>query len=54
VTRHYSRVDGVRVPIATESIAKVKLAGKSRLKVDYEYESVNGRPVGTVARLGRE
>ncbi|HEY0872647.1 MAG TPA: hypothetical protein VGD94_04175 [Vicinamibacterales bacterium] len=49
VTRYYSRVDGVRVPIATESIAKVKLAGRSRLKVEYEYESVNGRPVGTVA-----
>ncbi|HJR57777.1 MAG TPA: hypothetical protein VJ813_00190 [Vicinamibacterales bacterium] len=47
VTRHYARVDGVRVPIATESIAKVKLAGRSRLNVKYEYESVNGRPVRT-------
>jgi hypothetical protein len=52
VTRYYSRVDGVRVPIATESIAKVKFAGRSRLTVDYEYESVNGRPVGALARLG--
>lgn len=51
VTRHYARVDGVRVPIVTESIAKVKLAGRSRLKVDYEYESVNGRLVRTVARV---
>jgi hypothetical protein len=49
LTRHYARVDGVRVPIATESIAKVKLAGKSRLNVRYEYESVNGRHVNTVA-----
>lgn len=49
VTRHYARVDGVRVPIATESIAKVKFAGRSRLNVQYEYESVNGRPVRTVA-----
>ena len=47
--RHYARVDGVRVPIATESFAKVKLAGKSRLNVSYEYESVNGRHVQTVA-----
>jgi hypothetical protein len=47
VTRHYSRVDGVRVPISTESLAKVKLAGRSRLDVTYEYESVNGRPVRT-------
>lgn len=55
VTRHYARVDGVRVPIATESIAKVKLAGKSRLNVRYEYESVNGRPVitGTAAAIAR-
>ena len=49
VTRHYTRVDGVRVPIATESIAKVKFAGKSRLNVDYEYETVNGKPVRTAA-----
>ena len=49
VIRHYARVDGVRVPIATESLAKVKLAGRSRLNVKYEYESVNGRPVKTAA-----
>lgn len=49
VIRHYARLDGVRVPISTESIAKVKLAGKSRLNVRYEYESVNGRPVTTAA-----
>jgi hypothetical protein len=52
VVRHYARVDGVRVPIATESLAKVKLAGRSRLNVKYEYESVNGRPVGTAAARG--
>lgn len=50
ITRHYARVDGVRVPIATESIAKVRFAGRSRLNVTYEYETVNGRPVGTIAR----
>ena len=50
VIRHYARLDGVRVPIATESIAKVKFAGKSRLQVDYEYESINGRPVSLQAR----
>jgi hypothetical protein len=49
VTRHYARVDGVRVPIATESVAKVKFAGRSRLNVQYEYESVNGRRVRTAA-----
>ena len=50
VIRHYARLDGVRVPIATESIAKVKFAGLSTLNVDYEYESINGRPVSTAAR----
>lgn len=50
VTRHYARVDGVRVPIATESIAKVKLAGRSRLNVRYEYDTINGRTVGASAR----
>lgn len=51
ITRHYARLDGVRVPIATESVAKVKLVGTSRLDVHYEYESINGRPVSRAARL---
>ena len=50
VIRHYARIDGVRVPIATESIAKVKIVGVSRLDVRYDYESINGRPVSTAAR----
>ena len=50
VIRHYARVDGVRVPIATESTAKVKLAGLSYLDVHYEYETINGRPVSMAAR----
>ena len=49
VTRHYARVDGVRVPIATESLAKIRFVGRSRLDVKYEYESVNGQPVTTAA-----
>ena len=51
VIRHYARLDGVRVPIATESVAKVKLAGMSKLNVRYEYESINGRTVSSAARL---
>jgi hypothetical protein len=50
IIRHYGRVDGVRVPIATESIAKIKFAGLSRLEVHYDYESINGRPVSLSAR----
>lgn len=50
VIRHYARLDGVRVPIATESIAKIKFAGLSTLDVEYEYASINGRPVSVAAR----
>lgn len=50
VVRHYAKLDGVRVPVATESIAKVRFAGQSRLEVEYEYESINGRPVSAQAR----
>jgi hypothetical protein len=45
VIRRYARLGGVRVPVSVETTAKVKLAGTSHLRVDYEYESVNGRPV---------
>jgi hypothetical protein len=50
VIRHFARVDGVRVPVATESVAKVKFAGQSKLDVRYEYESINGQPVSLAAR----
>lgn len=50
VIRHYARLDGVRVPVATESTAKVKFAGAASLDVQYEYETINGRPVSLAAR----
>jgi hypothetical protein len=50
VIRHYARIDGVRMPVSTESVAKVKFAGMSRLEVQYEYETINGRPVSLAAR----
>lgn len=50
IVRHYARLGGVRVPVATESMAKVKFAGNSQLEVQYEYESVNGRPVALSAQ----
>ena len=50
VIRHYARIDGIRVPIAIESMAKVKFAGLSYLDVHYEYETINGRPVSLAAR----
>ena len=45
IVRRYARIGGVRVPIATETVAKVKMIGTSKLQVFYDYESVNGRPV---------
>jgi hypothetical protein len=50
VIRHFAKVDGVRVPVSTESIAKVKFAGESTLDVVNDYESINGRPVSLAAR----
>jgi hypothetical protein len=50
VIRHFAKFDGVRVPVSTESVAKVKFAGQSRLDVFYEYESINGRKVSVAAR----
>lgn len=50
VIREFARVNGVRVPVTTESIAKIKFAGLSRMTVHYQYESVNGQPVNVSAR----
>jgi hypothetical protein len=50
VIRHYGRVNGVRVPVATQSTAKVKLAGMASLDVRYEYETINNRPVSIANR----
>jgi hypothetical protein len=50
VIRHYARLDGVRVPVSLESVAKVKFAGTAQLNVTYDYETINGRPVSLSAR----
>jgi hypothetical protein len=49
IIRRYARIGGVRVPVATETIAKVKMVGTAKLQVFYDYESVNGRPVRVTA-----
>jgi hypothetical protein len=50
IVRRYARIGGVRVPVATETTAKVRFAGTAQLEVHYEYESVNGRPVTLAER----
>jgi hypothetical protein len=46
VVRHYERINGVRVPVAIESIASVLIAGRSTFKMTYQYETINGQQVG--------
>lgn len=45
IVRRYARIGGVRVPIATETTAKVKFVGTAQMDVVYDYHSVNGRPI---------
>ena len=35
------------MPTALESVANVRIAGVSTFRMTYEYESINGRKVGT-------
>jgi len=46
VVRRYERKAGVRVPISIESVAHVLIAGRSTFKMTYEYQTINGQPVG--------
>ena len=50
VVRHYERINGVRVPVAIESIASVLIAGRSTFKMTYQYETINGYQVGVPQR----
>jgi hypothetical protein len=45
IVRRYARIGGVRVPVATETTAKVKFVGAAQMEVVYDYKSVNGRTV---------
>ena len=50
IVRRYARIGGVRVPVATETTAKVKFVGNAQMQVVYDYESVNGRAVSLSER----
>ena len=45
IVRSYGRVAGVRVPLSIESVAQVRIAGRSAMTMTYRYEMVNGHPV---------
>jgi len=53
VTREYSRIVGVRLPVMMSSVADVLFVGRSTFEMRYEYESVNGQPVSAVAQRVR-
>jgi len=46
IVRWYRRFAGIRMPVALESVASVLIAGKSTLRITYEYEIVNGQRFG--------
>ena len=45
IVRRYGRVGGIRVPLAVESIAQIRIAGRSEMTMTYRYEMVNGEVV---------
>src|SRR5262245_35404719 len=47
VTRHYARIDGVRVPVEVQLNADVLLVGDSTFAMTYQYASINGRQIAT-------
>ena len=47
VVRVYVRIEGVRVPVRTESVAQVKMAGASSFTMTYQYETINGQHIGS-------
>ena len=53
ITRRYTRIDGVRVPVEMSSRADVRIAGESTFQMTYDYTMINGRPTKTVTRNRR-
>jgi hypothetical protein len=56
VVKHYSRLQGIRVPVRVDSVAQMRLAGMATLSMTYEYEMINGivmTPVNAIASRSR-
>ena len=47
IVRWYQRINGFRMPTALESVANLRIAGLSTFRMTYEYESINGRRIGS-------
>ena len=46
IVRRYQRFVGIRMPVALETTAAVRIAGQSTFRMTYEYESINGQRLG--------
>lgn len=46
IVRRYQRFLGIRMPVALETTAAVRIAGQSTFRMTYEYESINGQRLG--------
>jgi hypothetical protein len=46
IVRRYRRIVGVRMPVALESVAELRMAGDATFRMTYDYESINGQRVG--------
>jgi hypothetical protein len=46
IVRRYQRFLGIRMPVALETTAAVRIAGRSTFHMTYEYESINGQHLG--------
>jgi hypothetical protein len=49
IVKKFARIGGVSLPVAIESLADVKMVGKSSFSMRYAYSAVNGRSVGHTA-----
>ena len=49
VVKRFARIGGVSLPIEIESLADIRMVGKSSFSMRYAYSAVNGRSVGHTA-----
>lgn len=49
VVKRFARIGGVSLPVVVESLADVRMVGKSTFSMRYSYSAVNGRSVGHTA-----
>jgi hypothetical protein len=54
VTKRYGRFAGVALPTTIESVADVKIFGRSRFSMRYRYSEVNGRAVTSAVASARD